>query len=146
VGYCLFFYLLVYFGKRASRSSQKKNMSIILQYSTTTCNMGAPICVNTVGNFISCKNNSLNQGMSFQYSTSSCVTVESETVIDTATTTATTTTATSTQVFAYNGMTYGDIVISLFLFLILLGMFFGGLLNRLIGVKGKLKEYNKYDH
>jgi hypothetical protein len=103
--------------------------------------MGAPICVNTVGNFISCKNNSLNQGMSFQYSTSSCTTVESETVVDTATTTATT-----TQVLAYNGMTYGDIVISLFLFLILLGMFFGGLLNRLIGVKSKLKEYNKYDH
>jgi hypothetical protein len=135
VGYCLFFYLLVNFGK------QIKNMSIILQYSTTTCNMGAPICVNTVGNFISCKNNSLNQGMSFQYSTSSCTTVESETVVDTATTTATT-----TQVLAYNGMTYGDIVISLFLFLILLGMFFGGLLNRLIGVKSKLKEYNKYDH
>jgi hypothetical protein len=54
-----------------------------------------------------------------------------------------TTTGTSTVVYAYNGMTYGDIVISFFLFLLVTGMFFGGILNRLIGVKMKKIQFRK---
>lgn len=43
-----------------------------------------------------------------------------------------------------NGFTYGEIVISLLLFLLVLGMIFGGVWNRLLGVKIKVNPFNTF--
>lgn len=43
-----------------------------------------------------------------------------------------------------SGFTYGEIVIGFFLFLLVVMTFFGGLLNRIVGVKKLRPLYNKY--
>lgn len=61
----------------------------------------------------------------------------------TAPTTATTS-ATSTPVASIlNGFTYGEVMQGFFLFAIFVILFFGGILNRLVGVKQKARAYNE---
>lgn len=38
-----------------------------------------------------------------------------------------------------NGFSYGDILIAFFLFVLVAGQFFGGIMNRIVGVKQKKK-------
>jgi hypothetical protein len=57
--------------------------------------------------------------------------------IPVATTTQSATTSTSTIPQYVNGFSYGDILISFFLFILVTNQFFGGILNRLMGRKQK---------
>jgi len=47
---------------------------------------------------------------------------------------------TSTVQYSVNGISYGDIIIAFFLFLMLAGQFFGGIMNRVFGVKPKIRN------
>jgi hypothetical protein len=50
-----------------------------------------------------------------------------------------TTTGTSTTIYSVNGFSYEGILISFLLLVLVTGQFFGGILNRLIGVKSKMR-------
>lgn len=56
----------------------------------------------------------------------------------------TSTTSPYTGLATINNFTYGEIIIGLFLFFVFMIMFFGGLWNRVIGVKTKVTAYNEY--
>jgi len=99
--------------------------------STTTCNYSAPHYI------VSGKLTPVISGSKdpFQYASSTCVTVAPDLTI-------TIGTSTSTNTPQYiNGFSYGDIIIGLILFLMFAGSFFGGILNRLIGIKVKRPNY-----
>lgn len=49
-----------------------------------------------------------------------------------------------TSLSTINGFSYGEIMITLILFLMLTIMFFGGLWNRVIGIKKKISASNKF--
>lgn len=58
--------------------------------------------------------------------------------------TSTATTSPFTSLSTINGFTYGEVMIILVLFLMLVIMFFGGLWNRVTGIKNKMSHANKY--
>jgi len=97
--------------------------------STTTCSYGNPLITKvTGGNFSLILPEANNQN--FQWGTSTCVTVsptQTVTLLGGGT--------------VEGGFTYGEIVIAFFLLLLVCMTFFGGVLNRVIGVKQKPNLY-----
>jgi hypothetical protein len=62
--------------------------------------------------------------------------LDSQIPVEATTTSATTTSATNTPQYI-NGFSYGDMVIAFFLLVLVANQFFGGILNRLLGIKQK---------
>jgi hypothetical protein len=50
-----------------------------------------------------------------------------------------TSTGTSTTIYAVNGFSYEGVLIAFLLLMLVAGQFFGGILNRLVGVKNKMR-------
>lgn len=97
--------------------------------STSTCSYGAPLVVNKSGSVTTLVYpDATNQN--YQFSTSTCVTISPTQTI--------TLTGGAT---VENGFTYGEIIIAFFLLLLVCMTFFGGVMNRVIGVKEKPKLY-----
>lgn len=94
--------------------------------STTTCTYGTPLYWNNSQSSLLPLDADLKDGYSFQFSNATCTTIYAN--------------STSTDISVYNGFSYGDIVNSLFLFLIATAIIYGFIWFSINKIKVKFRK------